>query len=91
MQITDNNYTFHVVNEFVYLGSAVASKNDVSLVIRRRITLANRCYYGLSNCILSSRDLSRVTKLMHYRSFILPLLLYGAEAWTLSRTGAAAL
>ena len=37
-----------LLKEFIYLGSAVTTKNDVSLEIKRRITLANRCYYGLN-------------------------------------------
>ena len=43
---------------------------------------ANRCYYGL-NGQLSNRDLSLTTKLLLYKTFILPVLLYSAEAWTL--------
>ena len=73
--------TFDTVKEFIYLGSDVTTKNDVSLEIKRRIILANRCYYGL-NGQLSNRDLSRTTKLILYKTLILPVLLYGAEAWT---------
>lgn len=35
-----------VFNLFIYLGPAVTNKNGVSLVIKRRITVINRCYYG---------------------------------------------
>ena len=59
-QITADNYTFETVKEFIYLGSAVTTKNDVSLEIKRRITLGNKCYYGL-NRQLSNRDFSRTT------------------------------
>ena len=61
-QITNDNYTFDTVKEFIYLGSAVSTKNDVSLEIKRRITFANRCYYG-HNGQFSNRDLWRTTKL----------------------------
>ena len=70
-QITADNYTFDTVKEFIYFGSAVTTKNDVSLEIKRRITLANRRYYGL-NGQLSNRDLSRMTKLILYKTLILP-------------------
>ena len=43
-RITANNYTFDTVKEYIYRGSAVTTKNDVSLEIKRRITLANRCF-----------------------------------------------
>ena len=78
-QITADNYTFDTFKEFIYLGSEVTTKNDVSLEIKRRITLANRCYYG-PNVQLSNRDLSRTTKLILYKAIILSVLLYGAEA-----------
>ena len=38
-QITADNFTFDTVKEFVYLGSAVTATTDVSLRIKRRITL----------------------------------------------------
>ena len=89
-QITANSYNFDVVKEFIYLGTAINTNNDVNLEIKRRVTLANRCYLAL-NRQLSSRDLSNATKLTLYKALILPVLLYGAEARTLSSTDAAAL
>ena len=83
-----NSYNLDVVKEFVYLGTAIITNNDVSLEIKRGVTVANRCYFGLSGQ-LSSRDLFCATKLTIYS--ILPMLLYGAEAWTLSNADAAAL
>ena len=59
-QITANNYNFDVVKEFIYLGTAINTNNDVSLEIKRRVTLANRCYFD-TNRQLCSRDLSRAT------------------------------
>ena len=47
-RITTDNYTFEAVKEFIYFGSAVTTTNYVSLEIKRRLTLANRCYYGLN-------------------------------------------
>ena len=40
---------------------------------------------------LSSRELSRTTKLILYKMLILPILLYGISAWILLGTDAAAL
>ena len=88
-QITADNYSFDTVKEFIYLGSTVTTKNDVSLEIKRRITLANRCYCDV-NGQLSNRDLSRTMKLIIYKTLILPELFYGAEAWTVLNTDAAA-
>ena len=87
-QIADGN--LETVKEFIYLGSAITTKNYVSLQINRRITLANRCYYSL-NVQLSSRDLFRMIKLILYKMLIVPVLLYGAEAQDLLGTDTAAL
>ena len=65
-QITISN-NFDVVKEFIYLGTAININNDVSLKIKRRETLANSCYFGF-NRQLSSRDLSRETKLTLYKA-----------------------
>ena len=89
-QITANSYNFDVVKEFIYLGTAITTNNDVSLEIKRRVTLANRSYFGF-NRQFSSIDLSRATTLPLYKALNLPVLLYGAETWTLSSTDAAAL
>ena len=67
-QITANSYNFVVVNELIYLGTAINTSNDVSLEIKSL------------NRQLSSRDLSRATILTLYKALILPVLLYGAEA-----------
>ena len=34
-QITANSYNFDVVKEFIYLGTAIKTNNDVSLEIKR--------------------------------------------------------
>ena len=85
-----SNYTFDTVKEFAYFCSAVTTKNDVSLEIKRRITLANRCYYDL-NGHKSNRNLSPTTKVILYKALILSVHLYGAESWALLITDAAAL
>ena len=83
-QVAIDNYNFEVVKDFVYLGTSINNTNDVSLEIKRRITLANRCYFGLSRQ-LRCRALSRRTKITLYKSLIMPVLLYGSEAWTMSK------
>ena len=78
-----HGYNFEVVKDFVYLGSSINTDNDISLEIRRRITLANRCYFGLRKQ-LSKRAFSWRTKICLYKSLILSILLYGAETWTMT-------
>ena len=51
-QITAEIYNFNIVKEFIYLDSAVTTKNDVSLEIEHRITLANRCHYDVNRQLI---------------------------------------
>lgn len=74
---------FEVVSEFTYLGSSVNSQNNITEEIKRRILLANRTLFGLSR-VLRSRFIRRGTKMNIYKTLILPVLMYGCEAWTLS-------
>ena len=42
-----DGYKFEVVKDFVYLSCGINFYKDISLEIRRRITLAHRCFFGL--------------------------------------------
>lgn len=83
--ITIGDHNFEVVTNFTYLGSLVNSENIISEEIKRRIMLANKCYFGLSKH-LRSRSLTWKTKIMIYKTLILPVLTYGSETWTLSKS-----
>jgi hypothetical protein len=74
---------FEAVQDFTYLGSTVNATNDMSQEVKRRIMLANRTLFGLSR-ILRSRYVQRNTKIQIYKTLIIPVLIYGAETWTLS-------
>ena len=85
-----DGYNFEVVKHFVYLGSSISTDNNISLEIRRRITLPNRCYFGPRKQ-LSEKALSWRTKIYLYKSLILPVLLYGPETWMLTSSDEEAL
>ena len=89
-RVNVGNHNFEVVDEFIYLGSAINKNNNVSLEIKRRIVLANRCYFGLSKHF-RDKALSRATKIQLYQTLIQPVLLYGAEAWVMSQADETAL
>ena len=57
-----DGYNFEVVKDFVYLGSSINTDNEISLKIKSRITLANRCNFGLrkqlsKKALLENEDL----------------------------------
>jgi len=51
--------------------------------MKSRLRSENACYHLVQN-LLSSRLLSRKLKIIIYRTIILPVVLYGCEAWTLT-------
>jgi hypothetical protein len=51
--------------------------------IKSRLKLDNACYYSAQN-LLSSRLLSKNLKIKIYRTIILPVVVYGYEAWSLT-------
>lgn len=81
--VTIGNYNFEVVKEFVYLGGVVDSNNNMSLEVKRRIMLANRAFFSLSHT-MRSKIISRKTKIVLYKTLILPILMYGSESWTMN-------
>src|ERR1700744_3955896 len=78
--VTINQHNFKVADNFVYLGSQVNSKNDIVDEIRRRVTLGNRCYFGLLN-LQRSKAIHRNLKGMLYKTMIRPVVTYGSESW----------
>ncbi|CAG9839495.1 unnamed protein product [Diabrotica balteata] len=83
-QFTVDNSTFEVVDKFAYLDSLIAKENVMMEEIKRRIILANKCYFGLSRQ-MRSRNLSQKTKITIYKTFIQPVLTYGSETLTISK------
>jgi hypothetical protein len=78
------NMTFERFNSFMYLGTLITTDNNASAKINNRITLANRSYFGLVN-ILKAKDINRKYKVIMYKTLIKQVLMYGVEAWVLSK------
>jgi hypothetical protein len=69
--------------EFTYLGTTLTHQNSIQAEIKSRLKLGNACYYSVQN-LLSSRLLLKNVKIKIYRNIILPVVLYGCEAWSLT-------
>jgi len=74
-----------LVDEFIYLGSLISHDRGSEAKILRRITIARECFSLLEKNIWRSCILTD-TKVHLYRTYILPVLLYGCETWTVSKT-----
>jgi len=81
---TINGVTYEGVAEFVYLGTLISNENGVEKETQRRILAGNRTYFAAVS-LFRSRLLSRVTKIILYKTLIRPVVSYGAEVWTLTK------
>jgi hypothetical protein len=77
-----DNSSIDRVEEFKYLGTTLTNQNSIQAEIKSRLKLGNACYYSVQN-LLSSTLLSKNLKIRIYRNIILPVVLYGCEAWSL--------
>ena len=76
-------YKFERVKNFTYLGSLINYDNK-NLEIKRRISITNRCYYGLLKQI-NSKLLILESKIIIYKTSIRPVLTYALESWVLNK------
>ena len=72
-----------MVDSFVYLGSSVDASGGNDSDIRRRIELTRTCMKSLDREIWRS-SISVVTKFRFYNAYILPVLLYGSDTWSVT-------
>jgi hypothetical protein len=77
------NRLFENVSRFKYLGKTVTNKNLILEESKRRLNSDNACYHSVQN-FLSSRLLSKNLKIRIYNTIILPVVLYGCDAWSLT-------
>jgi len=78
-----DNSTFERVEVFKYLGTTLTNKNSIREEIKCRLRSGNACYHSVQN-LFSFRLLSRKLKIKIYRTIMLPFVLYGCEAWSLT-------
>jgi hypothetical protein len=82
---TINGVTYEGVIEFIYLGTLISNDNSVQKEIQRQILAANRTYFAVIS-FFRNRLLSRATKFQLYKTLIRPVVTYGAETWTMTKT-----
>ena len=79
----NDNSTFKRVEDFKYLGTTLKNENSLQEEIKCRLMPGNASYHSVQS-LLSSRLLSKNLKTKIYRTVILPVVLYGCEAWSLT-------
>jgi len=78
-----DNSSFEMVEEFKYLETTLTDQNSIQEEIKRRLKSWNACSPAVEN-LLSSRLLSKNTKIKIYRTIFLSVVLYGCETWSLT-------
>jgi hypothetical protein len=70
------------VQSFTYLGSNLNTLNKTTEEVNIRLIAANKCFYACKG-LLSSKILSKNSKLLIYKTVIRPVATYGCETWCL--------
>ncbi|BHF81644.1 hypothetical protein SprV_0802477700 [Sparganum proliferum] len=81
-QISANGTQLHVVENFPHLGSTLSRNTKIDDEMVRRISKASQAFGRLQGTVWNRHGLQMSTKLKMYKAVILPMLLYGAETWT---------
>ena len=77
--------TVETVSDFIFLGSKVTADCDCSHEIKRCL-LPERKVMTILDSILKSRDITLPTKVHLVKALIFPIVIYGCESWTITKT-----
>ena len=75
------------VEEFLYLGALLDKEGGATKDIQQRLGKARQTFYRLRR-IWDSSEISRKTKIQLFKTFVRAVLMYGCEAWKLTKTEA---
>lgn len=73
-----------VVTRFMFLGTLITKDGLCDKEIRRRIAMGKAAIGGLTT-IWKDRGIKRETKVKLVKALVFPIVLYGAETWTLRK------
>ena len=79
-----NSKFFPIVDKFCYLGCLISRDCKDSIDVANRIKKASNAFGAMRKSLFSSRTITIESKGIAYYSLILPILLYGAETWSLT-------
>jgi hypothetical protein len=75
------NESFKNVAKFKNLRMTLPNQNDIHDEIKSRLNLRNACYQSVQD-LLSSCLIPKNLKIKIYKIVVLPVVLYGCEAWS---------
>ena len=82
--LINNQVLEYVDRVFTYLGSVVDPQGGTEEDIKLRLGRARAAFTRMKS-VWKSNTYSRKTKLRLYKSYVLPVLLYGSECWRMTK------
>ena len=73
------------VDEFTYLGATVCKERGSMKDLKNRLSKVRNAFVRLNRIWRSKIILRRTIKLRLYNTLVVPLLLYGCEAWIMNK------
>ena len=72
------------MTDFIFLGFKITGHSDSSHEIKRCLLLGRKVMTNLDS-ILTSRDITLLTKVCLVKAIVFPVVMYGCESWTIKR------
>ena len=72
------------VADFIFLGSETTVDSDCSNEIKRFLLFGRKVMTNLDS-ILTSRDVTLLTKVRLVKAMVFPVVMYGRESWTIKK------
>ena len=82
--MTNRWETMETVRDFILGGSQITADGDCSHEIKRHLLLGRKAMTNLDS-ILTSRDISLLTKVHLVKAMVFPVVMYGCESWTVKK------
>jgi len=73
------------VPSFKYTGNVIHNEGTISECVKDRIQVRNRAY-AANHHMLKSKIIKRSAKIQIYKTLVRPVLTYGSETWTLTKS-----
>jgi len=86
-RIEINGEQVEEVEEFVYLGALLDKEGGTTKDIQHRLSKARQAFYRMRR-IWGTSEIGRKTKVQLFKTIVRSVLMYGCEAWKLTKTEA---
>ena len=82
--MANNGEEMERVTDFIFLGSNITADGDCSRKIKRHFLLRRKAVTNLDS-ILTSRDITLLTKVHLVKAIVFPVVMYGCQSWTIKK------